>query len=127
MTVFTGLRRTCCSLTVGDNCLGRLIGYGAPGVREVTAVTVSCYVIASTSSIVIHMLGQLRLGICHVDMTQVTVFHQTTRTAGIGISKVVMTTCRLRVTPAHTMEQLGEAIEAVVMTFSTRRRRTSNK
>ena len=103
MTVFTGLGKVAAAeLTVGDNRLGRPIGQGSiPGAREVAAVTV-VYTVRN------HMLGQLRLGIFHVDMTQVTVFHQTTRTAGIGISKVVMTRLSLGMRVAHTVEVLQE-------------------
>ena len=110
MTIFTVLGKVAAAgLTVGDNRLGRLIGQGSiPGAREVAAVTV-VYTVRN------HMLGQLRPGIRHVDMTQVTVFHQTTRTAGIGISKVVMTRCRLRVTPAGTVERWVEAIVVAII------------
>ena len=74
MTVFTGLGKVAAAgLTVGDNRLGRLIGQSAPGAREVTAVAVGYSVVASTGAIVVHMLGQLRLGIRHVDMTILTV------------------------------------------------------
>jgi hypothetical protein len=114
MTVFTGLRRTC-SLTVGDNRLGRLIGQGTPGAREVTAVTVGYSVVASTSAIVVHMLGQLRLFIRHIRMTGGTVV----TACGIRARKVVMTRCRLRVTPADTVERWVEAI--VVEIIMTRR------
>ena len=38
-----------------------------------------------------------------------------------------MTRCRLRVTPAHTVEQLREVVEVGVMTTSTRHRRTNKQ
>ena len=62
MTVFTVLGKVAAAgLTVGDNRHGRLIGQAAPGVREVTAVTVGYSVVANTGAIVVHMLGQLQL------------------------------------------------------------------
>ena len=62
MTVFTVLGKVAAAgLTVGDNCLGRLIGQGTPGAREVAAVAVGCSVVANTGAIVVHMLGQLQL------------------------------------------------------------------
>ena len=108
MTVFTGLGKVAAAgLTVGDNRLGRLIGQGSiPGAREVAAVTV-VYTVRN------HMLGQLRLGILHVDMTRLTV--RFTRTAGIGISKVVMTRLSLNMRVAHTVEVLQEARTVVAI------------
>ena len=67
MTVFTILGKVAAAgLTVGDNCLGRGIREAAPGVRVMAAQTIC-------SRIGCHMLGQLSLGICHVDMTGQTV------------------------------------------------------
>ena len=110
MTVFTGLGRTC-SLTVGDNCLGRSVTQAAPGVR-VMAVQTICRRIGC------HMLGQLRLFVYHVGMTRLTVI--TTRTAGIGISKVVMTRLRLNMRVAHTVEVLKEARAVVAIKVAGR-------
>ena len=63
MTFFTVLGKVDAAgrLTVGDNRLGRLIGQGTPGAREVTAVAVGYSIVASTGAIVVHMLGQLQL------------------------------------------------------------------
>ena len=110
MTVFTGLGRSG-TLTSGDYRLGRSIGDAAPGVREVAADTIC-------SRIGCHMLGQLSLGICHVRMTRLAVI--TTRTAGIGISKVVMTRLRLIMRIADAVERCGEAsIVGRLMTICT--------
>ena len=113
MTVFTVLGKVAAAgLTVGDNRLGRLIGQGSiPGAREVAAVTV-VYTVRN------HMLGQLRLGIFHVDMTRLTV--QKTRTAGIGISKVVMTRLRLNMRVADAVERWVEAsVVAIIVAGRT--------
>ena len=112
MTVFTRLLRTC-ALTGANNRLGRLVGYGAPGAREVAADTIC-------SRIGCHMLGQLRLGICHVGMAGSTVV--TARTAGIGICKVVVARLNLGMRVAHTVEVHTEArVVAIIMTRRTRR------
>jgi hypothetical protein len=65
MTRFTILGRTR-TLTGRNNRLGWLVSNGAPGAREVTAVTVG-YCISC------HMLIKLSLGICHIRMTGGTV------------------------------------------------------
>ena len=113
MTVFTVLELVeAAGLTVVDNRLGRLIGYGAPGAREVAADTI-CRCIGC------HMLGQLRLGIYHVDMTLSTVCLG----AGTGIdriSKVVMTRLRLNMRVADAVERWVEAsVVAIIVAGRT--------
>ena len=111
MTVFTRLGCSC-ALTGRNNRLGRFVVQAAPGVREVAADTVGRGVSG-------HMLGQLRLGVCHVGMTCLAVV--TARTAGIGICKVVVARLNLGMRVAHTVEVHTEArVVAIIMTCRTR-------